>query len=172
MAEIVCSYEVASELVVLAVGEDELDLVVSGEGVEVFDAEGVGGGAGTGALDVDDLVDGFGDVGKGALAGGLDHEGVVAGEERFHEGQEIAGLQHGLTAGELHQGARSESFDLCDDLVIRVGFAAGEGVLGVAPRTAEITAGEADEDAGKAGEGGLALDGFVEFDEVQGSGYS
>ena len=51
------------EVVVCAVGEDELDLVVFGEGFEVLHAEAVGGGACAGTFDVDDLVDGFGDIG-------------------------------------------------------------------------------------------------------------
>ena len=71
--------EVAGELIVFAMAEDKLDLVIRGEGVEIGHAEGAEGRAGTGALDVDDLVDGFGDVGQGAFAGGLDHQGVMAG---------------------------------------------------------------------------------------------
>ena len=59
--------EVAGELVVGAVGEDELYFVVRGEGVEVFQAEGVGGGAGAGTLYVDDLVHGLGDVARGVV---------------------------------------------------------------------------------------------------------
>ena len=158
--------EVTGELVVFTAGEDELDLVDGGEGVEVFHAEGAEGGAGAGAFDVDDLVDGFGDVGQGALAGGLDHEGEVAIEKGLHEGEEVAGLEHGLAAGELDQGAGAEGLDVGEDLVVGEGFATGEGVLGVAPGAAEVAAGEPDEDAGEAGEGGLALDGFVELDEV------
>ena len=66
------------------------------------------------------------------------------------------------------QGARASI--CCYDFVEGEGLAAGEGVLGVAPGAAEVAAGEADEDAGEAGEGGFALDGFVEFDEVHESG--
>ena len=36
--------EVAGEVVVFAVGDDEFYFVVFGEGFEVFEAEGVGGG--------------------------------------------------------------------------------------------------------------------------------
>ena len=160
--------EVAGEVVVFAGGDDKFDLVARGEGGEVFEAEGVGGGACSGAFDVDDFVDGLGDVGEGTFAGGLDHEGVAAGEEGVHKGEEFFGLEHGFAAGELDEGAGGECFDFGDDLVGGVGLAAGEGVLGVAPGAAEVAAGEADEDAGEAGEGGLALDGFVEFDEVHG----
>ncbi len=168
VVEVVLRDEVAGEVVVGTVGEDEFDFVVFGEGGEVFHAEGVGGGACAGALDVDDLVDGFGDFGEGALAGGLDHEGVAGVEEAAHEGEEFAGLEHGFAAGELDEFAGGESFDLGDDFVFGEGLAAGEGVLGVAPGAAEVAAGEADEDAGEAGEGGLALNGFVEFDEMHG----
>ena len=62
------------------------------------------------------------------------------------------------------QGARASIW--CYDFVFGEGLAAGEGVLGVAPGAAEVAAGEADEDAGETGEGGFALNGFVEFDEV------
>jgi hypothetical protein len=75
-------------------------------------------------------------------------------------------LQHGLAAGELDELAGGEGFDLGDDFVGGKGLAAGEGVLGVAPGAAQVTAGEPDEDAGEAGEGGFALDRFVELDEV------
>ena len=160
--------EGAGEVVVRAVGEYEFYFVVFGEGGEVFEAEGVGGGACSRAFDVDDLVDGGGDFGEGTFAGGLDHEGVAGGEEAMHEGEEFAGLEHGFAAGELDEVAGGESFDLGDDLVFGEGLAAGEGVLGVAPGAAEVAAGEADEDAGQAGEGRLALDGFVELDEVHG----
>ncbi len=77
-------------------------------------------------------------------------------------------MQHGLAAGELDQDTGSEGFDLLFDLVEGEGLASGEGVLGVAPGAAQVAAGETDEDAGEAGEGGFALDGFVEFDEVHG----
>jgi len=55
--------EVAGEVVVFAVGDDELYFVVFGEGVEVFEAEGVGCAACAGTFDVDDFVDGFGNFG-------------------------------------------------------------------------------------------------------------
>ena len=58
--------------------------------------------------------------------------------------------------------------DLLLDFVEGEGLATGEGVLGVAPGAAEVAAGETDEDAGEAGEGGFALDGFVEFYEMHG----
>ena len=168
VGEAVGADEVAGELVVGAIGEDELDLIIRGEGVEVFEAEGVGGGAGAGAFDVDDLVDGAGDVCEGLFAAGLDHEGVVVGEEAVHEGQKFAGLEHGLAAGELDEAAGGEGFDLGEHLVGGEGLAAGEGVLGVAPGAAQVAAGEADEDAGDPGEGAFALDGFVELDEMHG----
>ena len=75
-------------------------------------------------------------------------------------------MQHGFAAGELDGTAGGEGFDLVYDFVFGEGLAAGEGVLGVTPGAAEVAAGEADEDAGEASEGGFALDGFVEFDEV------
>ena len=158
--------EVAGEIVVVAVADDEFNFVIFGEGFEVFEAEGVGCGACSGAFYVDDLVDGFGDVGQRALAAGLDHQGEVLGEEAVHEGEELFGLQHGLAAGELDEGAGGEDFDLLLDFVEGEGLASGEGVLGVAPGTAEVAAGEADEDAREASEGGFALDGFVEFDQM------
>ena len=170
--EVVGEDEVAGEVVVGAVGEDEFDFVVLGEGGEIFHAEGVGGGPGSGAFDVDDLVDGGGDFSEGTLAGGLDHEGVAGGEEAVHEREKFAGLEHGFATGELDERAGgysgAEGFDLGYDFVFGEELAAGEGVLGVAPGTAKIAAGEADEDAGETGEGGLALDGFVELDEVHG----
>ena len=90
--ECVGADEVAGEVVVGAVGEDEFYFVVFGEGFEVFEAEGVGGGACAGAFDVDDLVDGFGDFGQRALAAGLDHEGVVLREQAVHQGEKLAWL--------------------------------------------------------------------------------
>ena len=111
-------------------------------------------------------MDGFGDFGEWAFAAGFDHEGVASVEQALHEGEEFFGLQHGFAAGELDEFARGESFDLVYDFVFGEELATGEGVLGVAPGAAEVTSGEADEDAGEAGEGGFALDGFVEFDEV------
>ncbi len=174
--EVVGEDEVASEVVVSAVGEDEFDFVVFGEGSEVLHPEGVGCGACSGAFDVDDFVDGGGDFSEGALAGGLDHEGVAGVEEAAHEGEEFAGLEHGFTAGELDERAGgyagAKGFDLGYDFVFGEGLAAGEGVLGVTPGAAEVAAGEADEDAGEASEGGFALDGFVELDEVHGGVYS
>ena len=104
--EVVLGDEGAGEVVVGAVGEDELDFVVLREGGEVLQAEAVGGRAGSRALDVDDLVDGFGDEVEGALAGGLDHEGVAAGEELVHEREEFAGLEHGFAAGKLDRACR------------------------------------------------------------------
>jgi len=77
-------------------------------------------------------------------------------------------LQHGFAAGELDEGAGGQGVDLGFDLVEGEGLAASEGVLGIAPGAAEVAAREANEDAGEAGEGGFALDGFVEFDEVHG----
>ncbi len=64
-AEVMFGDEGAGEVVVGAVGEDEFYFVVGGEGVEVFEVEAVGGGAGAGAFDVDDLVDGLGDLREG-----------------------------------------------------------------------------------------------------------
>ena len=107
--ERVSADEVAGEVVVFAVGDDELDFVVLGEGFEVFEPEGVGGAACTGAFDVDDLVDGFGDFGQWAFTAGLDHQGVVLGEKAIHQGEEFAGLQHGsppVNSTSLH-GARA-----------------------------------------------------------------
>jgi len=156
--------EVAGELVVCAIGEDELYFVVGGEGFEVFEAEGVGCCAGAGAFDVDDFVDGAGYGGERLFAAGFNHEGVVLREEAVHEGDEFAGLEHGFAAGEFDEAARLKGFDLGEDFVGGEGLAAGEGVLGVAPGAAEIAAGEADEDAGDAGEGAFALDAFVELD--------
>ena len=95
-------------------------------------------------------MDGFGDEIEGALAAGLHHEGVAAGEKDVHERQEFAGVEHGFTAGELDEPAGGEGFDLGQDFFMGEGLAAGEGVLGVTPGTAEIAAGEADEDAGQA----------------------
>jgi hypothetical protein len=158
--------EVAGELVVGSVGEDKFYFVVGGEGVEVFEAEGVGGGSGAGAFDVDDFMDGAGDGGEGLFAAGLDHQHVVLDEQAVHEGEKLAGLEHGFAAGELDKGAGLEGFDLGDDFVGGEGLAASEGVLGIAPRAAEIAAGEANEDAGDSGEGAFALDAFVELDEV------
>jgi len=149
--------EVAGELVVGAIGEDELDFVVGGEGVEVFYAKGVGGGAGAGTLYVDDFVNGFGNGFQGLLTAGFDHENVISLEKAFHEGDEFAGLEHGFAAGELDEAAGLEGFDLRDDFVGGEGFAAGEGVLGITPGAAEVAAGEADEDAGDAREGAFAL---------------
>ena len=161
-----CADEVAGEVVVFAVGDDEFYFVVFGEGFEVFEAEGVGCAACAGTFDVDDLVDGFGDIGQRAFAAGLDHQREVLRQQAVHQRQEFFGLQHGLAAGELDEGAGGEGFDLLLDFVEGEGLAAGEGVLGVAPGAAEVAAGEADEDAGEAGEGGFALNGFVEFDEM------
>jgi len=158
--------EVAGELVVGAIGEDEFYFVVGGEGFEVFDAEGVGGSAGAGTLYVDDFMDRAGHGCEGLFAAGLDHEGVIVCQEAVHEGQELACLEHGFAAGELDEATGGESFDLGEDFVGSEGLAAGEGVLGVAPGAAEVAAGEADEDAGDAGEGAFALHGFVELDEV------
>ncbi len=158
--------EVAGELVVESIGEDEFDFVAACEGVEIFEAEAVGGCASARAFNVDDLVHGFGDVSEGALAGGLDHEIEAAIEESLHQRNKFAGLQHGFAAGELHQTARRESFDPGEDFFGRERLAAGEGVFGVAPGAAEITTGEADENTGEAGEGAFALNGFVEFDEM------
>jgi len=149
--------EVACEFIVCAIGEDELDFVVGGKGFEVFDTEGIGGGGGTGTFHVDDLVDGAGHGCERLFAAGFDHEGVVLREETVHEREEFAGLQHRLAAGELDEAAGGEGFDLREDFVGSEGFAAGEGVLGVAPGAAEIAAGEADEDAGDSGEGTFAL---------------
>ena len=159
--------EVAGEVVVFAVGDDELYFVVPCEGFEIFEAEGVGCAACSGTFDVDDFMDGFGDIGEGSLAAGFDHQRKVLREKAVHQGQEFFGLQHGLAACELNEGAGCQGFDLGFDFVEGEGLAAGEGVLGVAPGAAEVAAGEADEDAGQTGEGGFTLDGFVKFDEMQ-----
>jgi len=164
--EAVGADEVAGEFVVGAIGEDELYFVVGGEGFEVFEAEGVGGGSCARALYVDDFVDGAGHGCERLFAAGFDHEGVVAREQAIHEGEEFAGLEHGFTAGELDEAAGGEGFELGEDLVGGEGLATGEGVLGITPGAAEVAAGEADKDAGDAGEGAFALDGFVELDEV------
>jgi len=50
--------------------------------------------------------------------------------------------------------------------------AAGKGVLTIAPRAAEIASGQAHEDARQPREGRLALDGFVDFDDVHESAIS
>ncbi len=59
LVECVLADEVAGEVVVFAVGDDEFDFVVFRKGFEIFEAEGVGCAACAGAFDVDDLVDGF-----------------------------------------------------------------------------------------------------------------
>jgi hypothetical protein len=164
--ECVGADEVAGEVVVFAVGDDEFNFVVFFVGLEVVEAEGVGCAACSRTLDIDDLVNGFRDVGQGTFAGGLDHESEVLGEEAIHQGEEFFSLQHRLAAGELDESARGEGFDLLLDFVEGEGLATGKGVLRVAPGAAKVAACEADEDAGEAGEGGFALDGFVEFDEM------
>ena len=112
---------------------------------------------------------GLRDVAEWTLTGGFDHELKAAVEQGLHERNELAGLQHGFSSGELNQAAGSERVDLSENLVGAERLATREGVLGVTPGATKITASEAHKDAGQAGEGAFALNGFVEFDEVHGA---
>ena len=146
--------------------QDKFHFVVYGQRVKVFEAKGVSSAAGTRALDVDDLVNSRWHPVEWSLAGRFQHQGETAPEQPFHEGQQLLRLEHGFAAGELYEFAGGQGLDAGYDFILGVWFAAGEGVLGVAPGAAEVAAGEADEDAREAGEAALALDGFVELYEI------
>ena len=103
--QVVRADEVAGVVVVVARGEDELELVARGEGGEVLQAEAQMLAA-AGAFDIDDLVDLGGDGFERTLAAGFQQQLVVEGEKLVQQGDEFALLQHGLAAGDFDQAAR------------------------------------------------------------------
>jgi len=158
--------EVTGVLVILARGEDELELVAGGEGGEVFRTEAQMLAAG-GTFDIDNFVNLAGNEFEGTLAAGFEQHSEVEGEKLMHEGDQLALLQHGLSTGDFDEAAAGrEALNFKEQLRGGDFTAAGEGVLGVTPGTAEIASGEAHEDAGQTREGTFTLQRFVDFDDV------
>jgi hypothetical protein len=109
-------------------------------------------------------MDGLRNISQRAFAAGFNHERVVLRQQTFHQGKQFLRLKHRLAASELDETAWCETFNLRNDLIGSIGLTTGEGVLGVAPGTAEVAARKTDENTRETSEGGLALNGFVEFD--------
>src|SRR6185369_3878866 len=149
--------EFASELVVVAVGEDELHFITLGESLQILRAEG-SAFAGGRTFYVDDFVDFRRDVFKGTLAAGFDQNRVPKCEQPLHERNDFALVQHRFATCELDQasvgGHRASTL---------------EGVLAVAPGAAKVANRGADKDARESCEGGFTLERFVEFDDLHGS---
>ena len=147
-----------------AAGDDDLQLVAGPERVQIDKARVLAAGAG--GLQVDDAADRGGQMVERALAVGLDGDLEAAFDERLAERRQ-AGLQGRFAAGERHK-ARAPAKELLDD-----GLAAHEaafvvGVARVAIAAAQITAGEADKEAGAAGVGRLALDALEDLVDAKG----
>src|SRR6185437_9419033 len=165
LLELMFTNKVARKFVIRAIGNDKLQLVGRSERIEVGNAE-----AATfprcGTFHVHDLVDGFRHVLQRALAAGLDQHLITIFEELLHERHHLALLQHRLSASNFHQLDRSKGTDSAQHFIDREFVSAGKGELAVAPRAAQIAPRKPHEDAWQSCEGGLALDGFVDFDET------
>jgi len=163
--------EIASEFVIGAIGEDELDFVVGVEGFEIRLAKTIRG-AGMRALYVHNLHDFRGNFVQWSLAAGLEQNFEAASHQALHQGHDFTFLQHGFAAGDFDQFAigRAKSLDFGLNVFCGHFLAAGEGVLAVAPGAAQIAGCQPNEDAGKSGVGRFTLQRLVNFRDLHGEG--
>src|SRR5512133_3748371 len=158
--------EFAGELVVVAVGDDELHFVTLGESLQILGSEGAAF-AGGGTLHVDDLVNLGRNILEGALAAGFEQHRVSQRKKALHEGNDFALVQHRFATGEFDEAAFGrEAADFGFDFFGSHGVSTLEGVLAVTPCASEVANRGAHEDARESREGGFTLERFVEFDDL------
>ncbi len=147
-------------LIIAAIFDDEFNLIVRLQDFEVrpvvaFDF------AAAGAFEINNLDDARIEPGEIEAAAGFDEHGMIGREQAAAQFINFL-LQHRLAAGDFDEIA-AVAFNLFHDVVEADLFAAVKRVGRVAPNTAQIAAGGANEDAGPADEAGFALDGIEDF---------
>ena len=98
-------------------------------------------------------------------ATGFEQDGFSEIAEAGHQGQDI-GLEEGFASGHFDK-LSFKAVHLGEDVVEGAGLAVVEGVSGVAPGAAEVTAGQADKDARPSGIRGFPLNAVKDFIDNQ-----
>ena len=153
--QVVSCDDLAREVVVGAILDDELDLVVRLEPVEVAPVVPVRFAAGR-AFDVDNLENGRRHAHRGTMAARLEHHGASGGQQPIHQRVDIF-LQKRFPTRDLDQ-RRAERLDGGNDLIHGHLPSLVEGVGRVAPAAAQVAGGQPHEHAQLAGARRLALD--------------
>ncbi len=139
--------EVAGKFIVGATAQHKLNLVVRRQGLEIFGVEGVGLSR-IWTLHVHDLDDFGGNPLQWPLSAGFEEHSIFSFQKLAHQRQQFPLLEHGFAAGDFHQPAvGTKLLHFVPHLLGSHFPSALKRVLTVAPRAAEIAAGEADEDA-------------------------
>ena len=110
-----------------------------------------------------------------ALAAGFDHYGIAGGQKLFSQRVNLF-LEQRFAAGQFDErnacGRTIGQAIQCFDALEHIGNAhllpTVKSIGGIAPGTAQIASGETDEDAGKAGAGSFALNGFKNLGDKHG----
>src|SRR5664279_3380951 len=155
--------EVAGEVVVRAVGQDELEFIMRPKRLQILGREGIRF-ARVRTLYVNNLDNVLRDARQGTLAAGLEQYLVVGVQKLLHHGDDFALLQHWLAAGDLDQSAeRTQTGDFAEDFLQRHLFSTGETEFTVAPGAAQVASSQTHEDAGQSGIRRFALQRFVDL---------
>jgi len=141
-------------LIVGAIFDDEFDLIVRLQNFEIRPVIALDFAA-AGAFEIDDLDDARIEPGEIETAAGFNQHGIICREQAVAQFINFL-LQHRLAAGDLDKLA-AVTLDFFHDLIEADLFAAIKRICRVAPNAAQIAAGGADENAGRADETGFAL---------------
>src|SRR5678815_434790 len=152
--ELVSSDDVAGELVVGAILDDELDLVLRTQPLEILPVV-LRVLAAARTLHVEDRHDISRNALGAAMATGLEQHRLAAVEQTLHERIHLF-LQQGLAAGHLDQRA-FVAIDLTEDIVQGALVALVKGIRRIAPAAPQIACGQAHEHTRPSGVCGLAL---------------
>src|SRR5688572_10674566 len=152
--ELVPCDDLAGELVIGAVFDDELDLILRTQSLEVRPVV-LRSLAAARALHIEDRHDLSRHTLSAAMTAGLEKHRLSGVEQTPHERIDVL-QQQWLSTGHLNQGA-AVSIDLSDDIVQGTLAALVESVWRIAPATAQIARGESHEHTRTSGVCGLAL---------------
>src|SRR5579859_147543 len=149
--------ELNCEIVIGAAAEHKLDFIPMRECIQIFDSEG-STFTRLRTLYIDNLDDRRRNVVQRPFATGFKQDRITFVEQSLHERHEFAFLEHGLSAGDFDEPARgTQARNFTQDFSRRHLVATLKSVLAVAPGAAQVTSGQAHEDARETRVGRLTL---------------
>src|SRR5271157_14840 len=171
-AELMLSDKFPREFVIAPAGNHKFHLVVGYECAQILYAESVTL-AGVGTLHIHDFHYLRRHAFQRPLTARLQQNGVACNQQPVHQRNRLALLQHRLASGDLDQAAIGrETMHLVLDFLERHAVAALEGVLAVAPGTAQVASRQPHKNARQARVGGLSLQRLVNLYDLHGRRYS
>lgn len=161
-------------VVIFLRADDELDLVGRFQVRNISKAV-AGNFAAGGAFQIHDAMDAGINLRNVVCAAGFDEHGETRFAKLLHEREGIF-LKQRFSAGELDKRKfwirLRQFFNFGQNFIERFLFAFGEGVGGIAERTAQVAAGEADENARQPGKGAFTLQAQVDFVDDERCGHA